>query len=166
MAHKLFDYRISAVPPFPGLHRFPDRRDFKQWTGDDSKALMKVCDYLIGLSITIHTYKVFLAAIAGYVPSGMVHCIAAFMDTFYIAHQNTINSSSLEFLEDCVETFHQLHSIFVNAGVPISLSLPRQHTLKHLYHAIHLFSSPNGLCLSITESKHITAVKEPWQRSS
>lgn len=34
---------ISAVSPFPGLRRFPDGRDFSQWTGDDSKALMKVC---------------------------------------------------------------------------------------------------------------------------
>ena len=34
--------RISAVPAFPGLRRFPDGHDFKQWTGDDSKALMKV----------------------------------------------------------------------------------------------------------------------------
>ena len=34
--------RVSAVPPFSGLRRFPDGRDFKQWTGDDSKALMKV----------------------------------------------------------------------------------------------------------------------------
>ncbi len=25
---------------------------------------------------------------------------------------------------------------------------------------------PNGLCSSITESKHIKAVKEPWRRSS
>ena len=41
--------RISAMPPFPGLRRFPDGRDFAQWTGDDSKALMKVipCCYLI-----------------------------------------------------------------------------------------------------------------------
>lgn len=33
---------ILAVPPFPGLRRFPDGRDFSQWTGNDSKALMKV----------------------------------------------------------------------------------------------------------------------------
>jgi hypothetical protein len=30
------------TPPFPGLRRFPHGRRFKQWTGDDSKALMKV----------------------------------------------------------------------------------------------------------------------------
>jgi hypothetical protein len=38
---------ISAVPAFPGLRRFPDGRDFVQWTGDDSKALMKVVDLFI-----------------------------------------------------------------------------------------------------------------------
>ncbi|KAG6824752.1 hypothetical protein H0H92_005914, partial [Tricholoma furcatifolium] len=35
------DQCIAAVPPFPGLRRFPEGRGFKQWTGDDSKALMK-----------------------------------------------------------------------------------------------------------------------------
>ena len=33
---------IAIVPPFSGLRRFPEGRGFKQWTGDDSKALMKV----------------------------------------------------------------------------------------------------------------------------
>jgi hypothetical protein len=28
------------------LRRFPEGRGFKQWTGDDSKALMKVCHHL------------------------------------------------------------------------------------------------------------------------
>jgi hypothetical protein len=32
---------IAIAPPFAGLRRFPDGRGFKQWTGDDSKALMK-----------------------------------------------------------------------------------------------------------------------------
>jgi hypothetical protein len=34
--------RIAIVPPFSGLRRFRQGRGFKQWTGDDSKALMKV----------------------------------------------------------------------------------------------------------------------------
>ncbi|KAI9435153.1 hypothetical protein H4582DRAFT_1817832 [Lactarius indigo] len=144
------DHRISAVPPFPGLRRFKDGRDYQQWTGDDSKALMKV----------------FLAAIAGYIPSVMVRCIAAFMDACYIARRNAINSTSLEHLRDSVETFHQLRAVFIEVGVRTSLSLPRQHALKHFHRAIHLFGSPNGLCSSITESKHIRAVKEPWRRSN
>ncbi|KAI9441968.1 hypothetical protein BJY52DRAFT_1206842 [Lactarius psammicola] len=135
------DRRISAVPPFPSLRRFRGGRDYKQWTGDDSKALMKV----------------FLAAIAGYVPSAMVRCVAAFMDACYIARQNAIDSPSLECFRDRVQAFHQLHTIFIKVGVRATISLPRQHALKHFYHAIHLFGSPNGLCSSITESKHIRA---------
>lgn len=36
-------YRIALAPPFPGLRQFKQGRNFSQWTGDDSKALMKVC---------------------------------------------------------------------------------------------------------------------------
>jgi hypothetical protein len=96
----------------------------------------------------------------------MVRSIAAFMDTCYIAHQNAIDSPSLERLWDAVETFHQLHSVFIENGVHTAISRPCQHALKHFYHAIHLFGSPNGLCSSITKSKHIEKVKKPWRRSS
>jgi hypothetical protein len=36
----------------------------------------------------------------------------------------------------------------------------------HYLRSIRLFGSPNGLCSSITESKHIKVVKEPWRRSN
>ncbi|RDX52407.1 hypothetical protein OH76DRAFT_1345325 [Lentinus brumalis] len=35
------DRRIAVVPPFSKLRHFHEGRGFKQWTGDDSKALMK-----------------------------------------------------------------------------------------------------------------------------
>ena len=44
--------------------------------------------------------------------------------------------------------------------------MPRQHSIIHYYALIRLFGAPNGLCSSITESKHIRAVKEPWRRSN
>jgi hypothetical protein len=33
---------IRLAPEFSGLRRFKEGRRFKQWTGDDNKALMKV----------------------------------------------------------------------------------------------------------------------------
>lgn len=42
---------ISLAPPFPGLRRFKDGRNFSQWTGNDSKALMKVRVPLFGVSL-------------------------------------------------------------------------------------------------------------------
>ena len=43
MLISILHFRISAVPSYAGLRRFSDGRNFQQWTGDDSKALMKVC---------------------------------------------------------------------------------------------------------------------------
>ena len=40
--HTLTLYRIALAPLFPGLQRFKQGQNFKQWTGNDSKALMKV----------------------------------------------------------------------------------------------------------------------------
>ncbi|KAF8200520.1 hypothetical protein K438DRAFT_1822115 [Mycena galopus ATCC 62051] len=135
------DHRISAVPSFPGLRRFPDGRDFSQWTGDDSKALMKV----------------YLAAIAGYVPPEMVKTVAAFMDFCYLVRRNAINSDTLVEIKAALDRFHTHRDIFVQTGVRVDISLPRQHSLLHYLPSIRLFGSPNGLCSSITESKHIKA---------
>jgi hypothetical protein len=110
--------------------------------------------------------QVYLAAIAGYVPSAMVQAIAAFMEACYVARRNAISTSALERFRGCVDRFYKLRVIFITAGVRTSISLPRQHALFHYYLSIQLFGSPNGLCSSITESKHIKAVKEPWRRSS
>jgi hypothetical protein len=38
--------------------------------------------------------------------------------------------------------------------------------MVHYHSLIRQFGAPNGLCSSITESKHIRAVKEPWRRSN
>lgn len=88
------------------------------------------------------------------------------MDLCYIFRRNAITSSALENAETLLDRFHQLRQFFIDAGVRTSISLPRQHALLHYITSIPLFGSPNGLCSSITESKHIKAVKEPWRRSN
>ena len=63
--------------------------------------------------------------------------------------------------------FHELRQIFVETGVrPDGFGQPRQHSLVHYTESIEKFGSPNGLCSSITESKHIDAVKRTWRRSN
>ncbi|KAG1859497.1 hypothetical protein C8R48DRAFT_748607 [Suillus tomentosus] len=107
------DRHIALAPSFAGFRQFPEGRGFKQWTGDDSKALMKV----------------YIPVIEGHVPLEMVLTLQALIDFVYIARRNIIDSNSLNALDDALERFHRL-------------------------------------CSSITESKHIKAVKEPWRRSS
>lgn len=88
------------------------------------------------------------------------------MNLCYIFRRNTITTSTLQTAEILLNQFHQLRQFFIDAGVRSDASLPRQHALPHYLISIPLFGSPNGLCSSITESKHIKAVKEPWRRSS
>ncbi|KAK7461773.1 hypothetical protein VKT23_008204 [Stygiomarasmius scandens] len=98
---KDIDQRISAVLAFPGLQRFPDGQNFNQWTGDDSKALMKV----------------YLAAIAGYVPGEMLKAMSAFLQFCYIAHQNSHSVDDLESMNDALDHFHHHRNIFIELGI-------------------------------------------------
>ncbi|KAI0669170.1 hypothetical protein C8Q78DRAFT_978303 [Trametes maxima] len=144
------DRRIAAVPGFPGLRRFPEGRGFKQWTGDDSKALMKV----------------YLPAIAGHVPPQMVRAFSAFLEFCYLVRRDTLDDDTLDEIDSALERFHRERSIFITTGVRETISLPRQHSLKHYRRLIRLFASPNGLCSSMMEARHITAVKKPYRRTS
>ena len=98
----------------------------------------------------------------------MVKCLSAFLKFCYVARRNAITAAALDQLQDTLDRFHRYREFFVGtAGVKGDcISLPRQHSLLHYLRSIQLFGSPNGLCSSITESKHIKAVKEPWRRSS
>ncbi|KAJ6494335.1 hypothetical protein C8R45DRAFT_1135098 [Mycena sanguinolenta] len=109
---------------------------------------------------------IYLAAVAGYLPSDMIKCLAAFVDFCYLVRRNAITADDLPKIQDALDRFHRYRAIFVECGVRVDISLPRQHALVHYIPGIRLFGSPNGLCSSITESKHIKAVKEPWRRSS
>jgi hypothetical protein len=110
--------------------------------------------------------KVYLPAIEGHVPEGMTRTFRAFLDFCYIARRNVIDAASLLQLQDALDRFHQYRTIFKDCGVREDFCLPRQHSLMHYASLIRAFGSPNGLCSSITESKHIRAVKKPWRRSN
>ena len=88
------------------------------------------------------------------------------MNFCYLVRRNAITSDTLHEIKIMLARFHYHREIFIQTGVRIDISMPRQHALKHYPHSICLFGSPNGLCSSMTESKHIKAVKEPWRRSS
>jgi hypothetical protein len=97
----------------------------------------------------------------------MVQALRALIDFIYIARRDIIDTNDLEALEDALGRFHKYRKIFEESGVrPNGFNLPRQHSLIHYLMLIRAFGAPNGLCSSITESKHIKAVKEPWRRSN
>jgi len=100
------------------------------------------------------------------VPEDVIRAFRAFLEFCYIVRANVVTDNTLAELRDALQRFHTYRKIFETTGVRFDISLPRQHSLMHYELLIRLFGAPNGLCSSITESKHIKAVKQPWRRSS
>src|ERR1700678_434113 len=97
----------------------------------------------------------------------MVQAVAALIDFCYLVRRSVIDEDALTQIQATLARFHQYREIFRELDVrPDGFSLPRQHSLIHYPFLITQFGAPNGLCSSITESKHIKAVKKPYRRSS
>jgi hypothetical protein len=96
----------------------------------------------------------------------MVCAVSAFMEFCYLVRRSQFDETTLVSIDAAIERFHQEREIFIDIGIREDFSLPRQHSLLHYPSLIRLFGAPNGICSSITESKHIQAVKNPWRRSS
>ena len=97
----------------------------------------------------------------------MVQAIAALLDFCHLVRCSVIDEDALGLIQDALIRFHEHHEIFRELGIrPDGFSLPRQHSLVHYPYLITQFGAPNGLCSSITDSKHIKAVKKPYRRSS
>ena len=124
-------FSIAAAPSFPGLRRFPEGRGFKQWTGDDSKALMKVCNTLRAVPTIFMTChpdsQVYLPAIAGHVPAQMVRAISSFMEFCYLVHRNVITEDNILAIDNAVAKFHIERSIFDDVR-PDGYSLVNTHS--------------------------------------
>ena len=111
--------------------------------------------------------QVYITSLKGIVPVDITKTFSTYLDFCYIARKSTLMEDNLDALNTALQRFHHYRVVFLETGVRLEgFSLPRQHTLVHYRKHIQNFGTPNGLCSSITESKHIAAVKKPWHRSN
>ncbi len=127
---------------------------------------MKVCTYSKIWAYGSHREQVYLPAIEGHVPAQMVRAVRAFLEFCYLVRRATIDKATLDKIEAAVKTFHTEREIFCDLNIRADFNLPRQHAITHYRHLIQEFGAPNGVCSSITENKHIHAVKKPYRRSN
>ena len=95
----------------------------------------------------------------------MVKAIANLIEFCYLVRRDVIDEDTLDAVDNALNSFHENREAF-RAVRPEGFSLPRQHSLLHYRRSIELFGAPNGVCTSITENKHIKAVKKPYRRSN
>lgn len=157
--------RIAAAPSFPGLRRFPDGRKFAQWTGNDSRALMKVQQYPLDHP-NIYRYQFIIRSCSPrssatsprklFAAYGLFSTYATFFD-------NTLTTKTISTkLTRPLPNSNNIGNSFDTR----TFAKTGSTSLVHYRFLIEEFGSPNGLCSSITESRHITAVKKPYRRSS
>ncbi|KAG2159509.1 uncharacterized protein EDB93DRAFT_1237593 [Suillus bovinus] len=87
-------------------------------------------------------------------------------DDFKVLMKNVIMEDTILQIEDALRRFHHYRPIFLKLSIVPTFSLPHQHAIKHYPDLICLFGAPNSLCSSMTENKHIKAVKQPWRWSN
>lgn len=111
--------------------------------------------------------QVYLPAIKGLVPPQIVEALGAFLDFCYLVRRSDFDEDTLDAIDASVANYHERREIFRDLRVRLDgFSIPRQHAMVHYRPNIEKFGAPGGVCSSITESRHITAIKKPWRRSS
>jgi hypothetical protein len=123
---------------------------------------MKVFDSVFNRTFTFplsQKLQVYFAAISRYLPLKIVQCLALFIELCSLFHWNVITATDINQIQYELDCLHQLHETFIKVGVQADISLPWQHALLYYETGIINFGSSNGLCSSITESKHIIAVR-------
>jgi hypothetical protein len=113
--------------------------------------------------------QVVIPALTGRVDDRIVECFVALLNFAYLARRNVHDTATIRKMGHALDRFHDARVFFEEAGIRDDgngFNLPRQHGLVHYTWGIHMFGSPNGLDSSITENKHIEAVKEPYRRSN
>ncbi|KAJ7736006.1 hypothetical protein B0H14DRAFT_2994134 [Mycena olivaceomarginata] len=126
----------------------------------------RVVPLLASIIISEHLSQVYLPAIKGLVPPRVVEALSSFLDFCYLVRRPDFDESTLDSVDAAVLEYHARREVFRDLRVRDHFSLPRQHSMKHYRINIEDFGAPGGVCSSITESRHITAVKKPWRRSS
>ncbi|KAI6099540.1 hypothetical protein EDD16DRAFT_1526724 [Pisolithus croceorrhizus] len=161
------DHLISWVETYLKEHY---KNDFAAVLADiDHQLVLLLCHHSLASDIfhkamDLNNGQVYLSAIAGYVPNEMLQALSAFMDFCYIVCQSSLGETDLEALAKALQCFETHHSIFEAEGIHSDgISIPQIHALQHYHEVIELFGAPNGLSTSIVESKHIRAVKRPYQ---
>ena len=103
--------------------------------------------------------QIYLPALVGHVPDEVIITFRAFLDFCYLVRRSLHTDTTIDQIEEALTVFHENRKIFQELRVrPDGFLLPRQHSMVHYPDLIRLYGAPNGLCSSITESKHIVAV--------
>jgi hypothetical protein len=149
------DRRLAGMTRHEGIRHFGNGiSKLSQWTGNESKAVMKV----------------YLSALAGTGHSEAVGVARSLIDFMYRSHLPQMDEGDLAELEASLAEFHDYKDIFRSTGVLATLRLfndiPKIHMLRHYAYFIRELGTTDGYNTEVPERLHIDYVKVGYRASN
>ena len=145
------DARFMSMTGFPGLRHFKKGiSSVSQWTGTEHKEMEKV----------------FISVLAGAVAPRVLTVARALLDFIYLSQLQSHTSKTLDALAECLETFHDNKSVFVEAGIREHFNIPKLHAILHYIDAIRALGSADGYNTESPERLHIEFAKDAYRASN
>ncbi|CAA7260292.1 unnamed protein product [Cyclocybe aegerita] len=143
------DRRIRCLPPSFGVRHFKNGISaLSQISGSERKNMAKIL----------------LACLVGSIPSAATKAITALLDFIYIAQYPTHNNSTLEYLQNAIEEFHEHRDYFIQLGLRKDFNIPKFHSLLHYIDTIKDFGTTDNYNTEMFERLHIDFAKHGWQK--
>ncbi|KAG8706404.1 hypothetical protein FRC09_002431, partial [Ceratobasidium sp. 395] len=148
--------RFMAMSSAEGMRHFKKKvSKIKQWTGRESKELMKQ----------------FLPVVVG---SGcdpdFVAMVRAALDFMYYAHSAELTTEDLEEMDRALEEFHRLKSVVVRMGIFQNMGrfdkIAKLHMMSHYTDLTRELGAPDGYNTESPEHLHIMYAKTPYRASN
>ncbi|CAA7267308.1 unnamed protein product [Cyclocybe aegerita] len=145
------DRHIRCLPPSFGVRHFKNGISaLSQISGSERKNMAKIL----------------LACLVGSIPSAATKAITALLDFIYIAQYPTHNNSTLEYLQNTIEEFHEHRNYFIQLGLRKDFNIPKFHSLLHYIDAIKDFGTTDNYNTEMFERLHINFAKHGWQATN
>ena len=141
------DHRIRALPPAYGLRQFKNGiYALSQISGPERKNMAKIL----------------LGCLVGSIPLQGIAAVTALLDFIYIAQYPAHDTTTLGYLKDALDRFHQNRTYFISTFVRQDFNIPKFHSLLHYIKAIELFGTTDNYNMEMFECLHIDFAKHGW----
>ncbi|KJA22065.1 hypothetical protein HYPSUDRAFT_1085538, partial [Hypholoma sublateritium FD-334 SS-4] len=145
------DQRIRSLPPGYGLRHFKNGFSaLSQVSGPERKNMAKII----------------LGCLVGSIPPDASQAIAALLDFIYIAQYPTHDTTTLGYLSDTLDRFHENRDYFITVGVREHFNIPKFHSLLHYIDSIKEFGTTDNYNTEMFERLHIDFAKNGWRATN
>ncbi|KAF8155894.1 hypothetical protein B0H34DRAFT_850935 [Crassisporium funariophilum] len=147
----LLDQRIRTLPHGFGLRRFKNGFSaLSQISGPERKQMAKIL----------------LGCLVGLIPKQGIMAITAILDFIQIAQYTTHDDTTLGYLQDALDRFHQHRDYFIKVKARDDFNIPKFHSLLHYLNSIKLYGTTNNYNTEMFERLHIDFAKDGWRATN